>query len=106
MAKGEVQMGDFVACDLCSTDLTNDPAPGGFLFGRKGVGPCCAERMLRTIRECGEEQYIVAVCPPDMSFADWVRRDLRGGRPLVVQIFTDADAERVLGLSREAPDVG
>lgn len=50
--------GDGVYCDLCSTDLTNDPRTGGFIFVTQGVGPCCAERFGQRVSESGEEREI------------------------------------------------
>jgi hypothetical protein len=92
MSRQEIQTGDWVECDICAKDLTHDPASGGFLLVGKGVGPCCAERLERRLRESGEEQHIAARCPEGVSFADWVRRDLRGGRPGVVTILGGEDA--------------
>lgn len=73
----EIPVGRNVLCDIDDTDLTEDTRSGGFLFDSYGVGPCCAERLLRTIRGYGEESHIRAWCPPGVSFADWVR-DMRG----------------------------
>jgi hypothetical protein len=96
MGKYETPMGDYVECDMCGKDFTRDPAPGGFLFGGKGVGPCCADRLEATAKRYGEERYIVAHCPEGVSFADWVRRDLRGGQPAVITVLTDQDADDYL----------
>jgi hypothetical protein len=70
---GSVPVGDLVLCDFCDEDLTGDPRTGGFLFGSKAVGPCCAERSLASIKGYGEEWNIRARCPEGVSFADWVR---------------------------------
>lgn len=68
---------DDVVWDYCNEDFTNDPRTGGFLFGSYACGPCCADRMLKKIKGYNEERYIKAVCPPDISFSNWVIRDLR-----------------------------
>jgi hypothetical protein len=64
---------DTVLCDVCSTDLTDDPRSGGYLFGSYGYGPCCADAKLESIRGYGEESHIRSWCPPGVSFADWIR---------------------------------
>lgn len=81
--------GDYVECDMGGEVLTADPRSGGFLFGSKAVGPCCAERVEASARHNGELDYIRARCPEGVSFADWVRR-LRGP-DAAVRIFTGGD---------------
>ncbi len=73
-----VDIGRRVFCDICNKEWTDDCTHGGFLFCSKAVCPACAERELASIRSYGEEHYIKARCPEDMSFADWCRW-LRGG---------------------------
>lgn len=73
-----IPIGETVLCDSCDTDLTDDPRSGGFLFGSYAYGPCCADRHLASIKGYGEERFIRGWCPEGVSFADWVRRDLRG----------------------------
>ena len=92
MSRQEIPVGDYVECDLCMTVLTDDPRSGGFLFGGKGVGPCCAERVERLALQSGEEAYITARCPEGESYADWCRRVLRGGQPGVITILGGDDA--------------
>lgn len=72
-----IPVGRTVLCDLDDTDLTDDPRSGGYMFTSYGVGPCCAERMLVSIRGHGEEHFIRARCPEGMSYADWIR-SMRG----------------------------
>lgn len=72
-----IDVGNIVVCDLCNKDFTDSDESGGFLFGGKAVGPCCSEKFLATVKECREEHHIVADCPKDRSFANWVREDLR-----------------------------
>lgn len=81
--QGVVDLGDTVLCDGCDTDLTADPRSGGILFGSYAYGPCCAARMLDSIRGYDEEWNIRARCPDGMSFADWCRQ-LRGGSNAIV----------------------
>lgn len=73
----EIPVGRVVLCDIDSTDLTDDPRSGGYLFGSYGVGPCCAQRHEASVRGYGEESYIKARCPEGTSFADWIRQ-IRG----------------------------
>lgn len=66
-----------VLCDFCNKDFTNSQESGGFLFGRYGIGPCCAVRARSDIERYGETVYIRATCPEGKSFADWIREDAR-----------------------------
>jgi hypothetical protein len=78
-----IPLGRDVLCDIDSTDLTDDPRSGGFMFESKAVGPCCADRQMAIITHYGEERFIRARCPEGMSFADWVR-ELRGPAAAIV----------------------
>jgi hypothetical protein len=71
-------VGDYVCCDLCSKDFTTSDEKGGFLFGSKGVGPCCKDSFLATVKETNEEEYIEAWCPENMTFREFVHR-IRNG---------------------------
>lgn len=76
LAKGapvRIEIGRDVLCDIDDTDLTDDPRSGGYMFGSYAVGPCCAEQHEARVRGYGEQHFITARCPEDMSFADWVR---------------------------------
>ena len=64
-------------CDFCDEDMTADTRSGGFMFGSKAAGPCCAEGLLAKVKGYGEERFIGARCPAGVSFGDWVR-GLRG----------------------------
>lgn len=66
-------LGRHVECDMCGEVLTDDPRSGGFIFSGKGVGPCCAERVMTTIEGYGEQEFLQGHCTPGMSFADWIR---------------------------------
>lgn len=71
------ELGDTVVCDDCCRDFTEDKTIGGIYFAGRAIGPCCAEKWLKSIKEHNEEQFIRGVCPQDMSFAEWVRKKLR-----------------------------
>lgn len=86
----KLDVGPTVACDGCNKDFTLNNESGGLLFGSYGYGPCCAQRMTKTIRECGEEEHIKGHCPPGMSFRDWILR-LRDGNNTVT-ILSGEDA--------------
>ena len=71
--------GSNVICDGCSEDWTDRPEAGG-VYGleTKAFCPDCAPGIETLVQRYGEEDHIYARCPPDKSFADWVRDDLRG----------------------------
>ncbi len=71
---GSYDVGRYVECDMCGADLTEDTRTGGFIFSGKGTGPCCAVRVMASIRGYGEEEYIQGTCTPGMAFADWIRK--------------------------------
>lgn len=73
MSKRIIPLNGRVLCDIDNTDLTSDPRSGGFIFGSYGVGPCCADRYMKSIAKYNEQWNIHAYCPKDMSFADWIR---------------------------------
>ena len=74
-------LGDSVICDLCGKDFTNSDAKGGITFGSKAVCPDCTPQILESAKKFNEEDHIKSKCPGGMSFADWVRKDLRDGEP-------------------------
>lgn len=67
-----IDVGDIVICDICNKDFSNSDESGGFVFGSYGYGPCCAEKGLQSIKSFNEEKYIVAVCPQDKSFKQFI----------------------------------
>lgn len=68
------EVGDSVKCDVCDTEFGESDVSGGFLFSNYAYCPICAIARIGSIRSYNEEQYITERCPPDLSFADWVRR--------------------------------
>jgi hypothetical protein len=90
MSERVIPLGGMVLCDIDSTDLTTDPRSGGYLFGSYGVGPCCAERYMKTIEKYNEQWNIKAYCPKGMSFADWCRK-MRAESPLGDNIKVHGD---------------
>lgn len=74
MSEESIPCGDEVMCDFCCEDFTNSDAIGGFLFGSYALCPECARKHLPDIIQNGESRRIKEHCPPDLSFADWVRR--------------------------------
>lgn len=81
-------LGDSVICDLCGQDYTNSKAKGGITFGSKAICPTCTPEMLKNATKYNEESYIKHRCPEDKTFADWVREDLREGKPGHMTITT------------------
>jgi hypothetical protein len=72
-------MNMLVFCDLCGNDMTFSKEVGGILFQSKACCPSCAPNMEASAKKYGEEKFIRGRCPPDKSFANWVREDLRKG---------------------------
>lgn len=68
-----VDIGDLVVCDYCSTDYTNSTESGGLIFESKGICPKCAPRTMESIKRYKEERFVRAICPPEKSFAEFVR---------------------------------
>jgi hypothetical protein len=68
------KLGDSVVCDLCGDDYTERTDPGGFIFGSKAVCPTCEPQVMADVAQYGEQKYIRATCPPDTSFADFIRK--------------------------------
>lgn len=73
-----IDVGDSVQCDLCSKEYKGSDAKGGFLFMSKGVCPECAPKFEADCRNYGEEGFIRARCPPQMTFHAWIMQ-IRGG---------------------------
>lgn len=73
----EVAVTDDVLCDLCNGDYTTSDVSGGYLFDSKAVCPSCAPKFEENAIKYKEQDHITKRCPSDMSFGDWVRRDLR-----------------------------
>lgn len=74
----EIKPGRNVSCDGCGKDFTDSDESGG-VYGwmTKAYGPCCAANILANAEKYGEMEYCKARCPEGMSFADWVRNELR-----------------------------
>lgn len=68
-----VNVGDYVFCDICDGDFTYSKETGGFMFESKAVCPNCAPKFLASIKKYNEGKYIKGICPEDMSFGDFVR---------------------------------
>ena len=64
---------EIVLCDFCGDDWSESHESGGILFQSKATCPRCTPRILACDAKYNEEHRIRATCPPDMSFADWVK---------------------------------
>ena len=73
----QINPGRRVLCDFCDQEFTDSPEAGGFMFGRKAVGPCCVARIERSAEGYGEAHLIGARCPDGVPFSDWVRDAVR-----------------------------
>lgn len=77
MTKKEIELGDVVVCDICNKDFTKSKKSGGFIFMSYAYCPECSEAGMKAVEEYKETEYVKAICPDHMSFADFVR-DYRG----------------------------
>lgn len=71
-----VDVGRTVVCDTCYVDYTDRPDCGGVIWKMLGSGACCptcTPRHLQRMKELKEEHLILARCPAEQSFADFVR---------------------------------
>lgn len=73
-----IDIGEEVICDVCGEDFTDSDALGGILFGSYAYCPDCSPGLLDRVKEYHEESHIKAVCPPGVTFREWVLQ-LRGG---------------------------
>jgi hypothetical protein len=73
-----IDPGRRVLCDWCDKDHTDSPVSGGFMFGQRATGPCCAARIERNATSAREAHLIGARCPDGMPFANWIRDTIRG----------------------------
>lgn len=69
--------GRLVFCDNCGADWTDRPEAGGMLVGSKAICPTCEPRYTEGLQRYREDNLIRGRCPSKMSFADWVREELR-----------------------------
>lgn len=72
-----IETGNDVVCDYCGDDYTTSHATGGILFGTYAVCPKCTPKVIADATRFGESNLIRATCPNGMSYADWVRNELR-----------------------------
>ena len=72
-----IEIGDLVLCDICNKDWTTETQTGGMLVQSKGVCPDCSPKYRCDLIKYEEQYLIRAICPPETSFADWIR-SLRG----------------------------
>lgn len=76
-----LEPGRRVICDwMCGEEYTDSTARGGLMFESKAVCPKCAPECEASAKKYEEEHAIRARCPEGISFADWVRDIVRGGR--------------------------
>ena len=72
-----INVGDRVICDWCGQEWTDRPESGGLTFVSKACCPDCAPRIRADAAAGNETHHIRSECPPELSFADWVRTVLR-----------------------------
>lgn len=68
-----IDIGNTVACDLCSDDYTESTEQGGIIFQSSAYCPKCTPQLLRDVEKYDEQRFIRARCPEGVSFADFVR---------------------------------
>jgi formylmethanofuran dehydrogenase subunit E len=69
----EKDIGRLVMCDTCSEDFTYRNESGGFIFNSWAVCPACSDEFLKDIEKYNEQSLIMAKCPENQSFADFIR---------------------------------
>lgn len=84
MKTTRVALNGAVVCDICNADYTESDERGGLIFGSYAYCPRCAVDGLDTIKAYGEEAFIRAYCPPEQSFADFVRGQRGDGDEIVI----------------------
>lgn len=84
------EIGNHVECDSCGKDFTDSTDSGGFIFCSSAYGPCCSAEQMKSIESYGEQRYIKAICPPDMSFRDFVLQYRDGNNSIKVLSGEDA----------------
>jgi hydrogenase maturation factor HypF (carbamoyltransferase family) len=72
-----IDMGDMVVCDICNKDYTNRTDSGGVYFSGKAICPKCTPRFIDLATKHDELHLMTAWCPKELSFAEWVRKELR-----------------------------
>ena len=70
-----------VICDGCANDSTFSSAQGGLIVLSSAYCPDCATRICDNLRLYNEEQHIHAICPANVSFAEFVVRYRAGKLP-------------------------
>lgn len=66
-----------VLCDFCNKDYTNLPDEGGLLYEGYAACPKCEKDIIKKTVVNEETHLITCHCPGFMSFAHWVREELR-----------------------------
>lgn len=69
--------GRLVFCDLCGEDWTDRTESGGMLVISKALCPTCEPDYTEDLRKNCQRYLIRGRCPAGMSFADWVRDEVR-----------------------------
>lgn len=92
MKTARIALNGAVVCDICNADYTGSNKQGGFIFGSYAYCPDCAVQGMDTIKAYGEEAFIRAYCPPEQSFADFVRAQ-RGANDEIVIYSAGAESD-------------
>lgn len=66
-----------VRCDLCNKDWTESSLSGGIMFAGKSCCPECEPGMEEKALRHGEENYITARCPANLSYSEWTTKIIR-----------------------------
>jgi hypothetical protein len=69
-----IPIGNTVICDYCGEDYTDKPDVGGLILSGNAICPECSKQVMEDVKRYKEEDYISAYCPPETSFADFVRK--------------------------------
>ena len=94
-----IEIGEMVLCDMCNEDFSDSRKHGGFIFSSKGVCPNCAEEFMAGVKLYGEQRYIKAVCPDEMSFRDFILNYRNGDN--TIKIFSGDECDEMFGENNE-----
>lgn len=90
-----VPISDLVVCDVCGDDYTDSPEKGGMIFSSSAYCRRCTTNAMPNIIRWSEQNYIRAMCPEGVTFADFVRS--HRGPNATIQILTGDDARKAMG---------
>lgn len=90
----EQDIGDTVVCDMCNADYTDSKETGGILFGSYAVCPKCHPSVMKDIERHNEQGHIRGICPPNISFKNWILKIRNGNNSIKIYEIAKTDEEK------------